>query len=60
MCGVIFIGLQASGKSTFFLENFYKTHIRINFDMLKTRHRENIFLKDNYGEFVRELLRKTC
>lgn len=42
---IIFTGLQASGKSTFFLEQFYKTHIRINLDMLKTRYRENIFLQ---------------
>lgn len=40
--GIIFIGLQASGKSTFYLDNFYKTHIRLNLDMLKTRHREKI------------------
>lgn len=39
---IIFIGLQASGKSMFFLERFYSTHIRLNMDMLKTRHRENI------------------
>lgn len=42
---VIFIGLQASGKSTFFKENFFSTHIRINLDMLKTRNREYIFLE---------------
>jgi len=42
---IIFTGLQASGKSTFFLEKFYKTHMRLNLDMLKTRHRENIFLE---------------
>ena len=42
MKGVIFIGLQASGKSTFYLKNFYKTHIRLSMDMLKTRHREKI------------------
>lgn len=44
MEGIIFIGLQASGKSSFFLESFYETHIRLNMDMLKTRHRENILL----------------
>jgi predicted kinase len=44
MEGIIFIGLQASGKSTFFLKEFYKTHIHLNMDMLKTRHRENILL----------------
>lgn len=41
---IIFIGIQASGKSTFYKENFFKTHIRINLDMLKTRNRECIFL----------------
>jgi len=44
MKGVIFIGLQASGKSTFFLEKFYATHFRLNMDMLKTRNRELILL----------------
>jgi len=41
---VIFVGIQASGKSTFFKERFFNTHVRINLDMLKTRHRENIYL----------------
>lgn len=40
MDAVIFMGLQASGKSTFFKERFFLTHVRINLDMLKTRHRE--------------------
>ena len=42
MEAIIFIGLQASGKSTFYRENFIDTHIRINLDMLRTRHREKI------------------
>jgi predicted kinase len=42
---VIFVGLQGAGKSTFFRERFFATHIRINLDMLKTRHRENRFLQ---------------
>ena len=45
MNGVIFIGLQASGKSSFYLDNFYRTHIRLNLDMLKTRHREKILFE---------------
>ena len=44
MQGIIFIGIQATGKSTFYLQNFANTHIRINLDMLKTRHREKTFL----------------
>jgi predicted kinase len=39
---VIFIGIQGSGKSTFYKERFIDTHIRINLDMLKTRNREKI------------------
>ena len=45
MKGIIFIGLQASGKSSFYLEKFYKTHIRLNLDMLKTRNREKILFE---------------
>lgn len=40
MEAVVFIGLQASGKSTFYRERFFATHVRVNLDMLKTRHRE--------------------
>jgi predicted kinase len=42
---VIFIGLQAAGKSFFYRDRFFNTHIRINLDMLKTRHREQIILQ---------------
>ncbi|MHB8061115.1 MAG: ATP-binding protein [Ruminiclostridium sp.] len=42
---VIFIGIQASGKSTFYKEHFFKSHIRINLDMLKTRKREDILIE---------------
>lgn len=38
---IIFIGIQASGKSTFFRDRFFRTHVRVNLDMLKTRHRES-------------------
>ena len=40
MQAIIFVGIQASGKSTFYSQCFFRTHIRINLDMLKTRHRE--------------------
>ena len=42
MEAVIFIGLQGSGKSTFYKERFFDTHVRINLDMLRTRHREQL------------------
>ncbi|WP_031430797.1 ATP-binding protein [Methylomicrobium agile] len=44
MQGIILIGLQASGKTTFYFQQFAKTHIRLSMDMLKTRHRENLLL----------------
>ena len=45
MEAVILIGIQATGKSTFYKEYFYDTHVRINLDMLKTRRREDILLQ---------------
>jgi len=44
MEALLFIGIQATGKSTFYKQNFIDTHIRINLDMLKTRHRETILV----------------
>jgi len=44
MEAVIFVGIQAAGKSTFYKERFFDTHVRINLDMLKTRHRERVLL----------------
>lgn len=44
MEAAIFIGLQGSGKSTFFKERFYSTHVRISLDLLKTRFREQSIL----------------
>ena len=41
---IIFTGLQGSGKSTFYKERFFNTHVRINLDMLRTRRREAILL----------------
>lgn len=41
---IIFIGIQATGKSTFYKERFFKSHVRVNLDMLKTRHREKLLL----------------
>ena len=38
----LFIGIQATGKSSFYKERFYRTHVRVNYDMVKTRDREAI------------------
>ena len=44
MEAILFIGIQGAGKSTFFQQRFFDTHVRINLDMLKTRYREQVFL----------------
>ncbi len=45
MEAVILVGLPGAGKSTFCRERFYATHVRLNLDMLRTRHRERRFLQ---------------
>ena len=44
MEAVLFVGIQGAGKSTFYKERFFATHVRINLDMLKTRYREDVLL----------------
>lgn len=36
---IIFIGIQGAGKSTFYQQQFFHTHIRLNKDMLNTNYR---------------------
>ena len=45
MQAVVFIGLPGSGKSSFYRERFFHTHVRISLDLLKTRYRERRFLE---------------
>lgn len=41
---LVFIGLPAAGKSTFFKQRFVDSHIRINRDMLRTAPRERLLI----------------
>jgi predicted kinase len=45
MEAVLFIGIPGSGKSSFFKERCFSTHVRISLDLLKTRRREQRFLE---------------
>lgn len=45
MEAVILVGIQGAGKSTFFKENFFDSHVRINLDMLRTRNRERLLFE---------------
>ena len=40
MQAIIFTGIQASGKSTFYQQRFFSTHLRLSLDMLNTRNKE--------------------
>jgi predicted kinase len=42
---IVLIGLQGSGKSSFYKERLFASHLRINLDMLRTRHRERLLLR---------------
>jgi predicted kinase len=45
MEAIILIGVQGSGKSTFYRERFFHSHVRISLDLLRTRHRQQKFLE---------------
>ena len=40
MEAILLIGIQGSGKTTFYRDHFSQTHARISLDLLKTRRRE--------------------
>ena len=42
---IIFIGIQATGKSTFYRQHFFNSHVRISMDLLNTRNKEDKFLE---------------
>ncbi|HEX5422907.1 MAG TPA: AAA family ATPase [Candidatus Acidoferrales bacterium] len=45
MEAVIFVGIQGSGKTSFYRERFFNSHVRISLDMLRTRRREQILFR---------------
>jgi predicted kinase len=45
MEAIIFCGIQGAGKTTFYRERYFDTHVRINLDMLRTRRREQLLLR---------------
>lgn len=55
MQAIIFCGIQATGKSTFYRQHFFNSHIRISMDLLRTRNREQRMLDlclDTQAQFV--------
>ena len=41
---ILFIGCQGAGKTTFYRERFFDSHVRVSLDMLKTRNRERLLV----------------
>jgi predicted kinase len=46
MEAVILIGIQGSGKTTFYGERFSETHVRISLDAVRTRERERALVRE--------------
>lgn len=44
MEAIIFCGIQATGKTSFYKQHFFDTHMRISMDQLHTRNKEGRFL----------------
>lgn len=52
---IIFIGIQATGKSSLYKERFFKSHVHLSLDLLNTRHKFNRFMQtclDTQSKFV--------
>lgn len=43
---IIIIGIQGSGKSTFYHKYLSGSYVRVNLDTLKTRHQENLLISE--------------
>ena len=41
---IIFVGVQGSGKTSFYHQHLLESHVHISLDMLRTRHREQLLL----------------
>jgi predicted kinase len=49
MEAIIFIGIQGSGKSTFYKQELFNSHLRISMDLLNTRNKEQKLLEYAVG-----------
>ena len=56
---VIFCGIQAAGKTTFYNRYFAATHRHISLDVLKTKHRQNTLLEECFSARVSFVLDNT-
>src|SRR3954464_2669211 len=41
---ILFVGIPGCGKSTFYKERFFNSHLRLSLDLMNTRNKEQRFL----------------
>lgn len=56
---IIFCGIQASGKTTFYKENFFKSHMYISLDQINTRNKEQLFINTFFSVHQRFVVDNT-
>ncbi|MEZ2904007.1 hypothetical protein ACBQ24_15000 [Acinetobacter terrestris] len=56
----IFSGVQASAKSSFYSLNVHHSHLQINLDMLKTRHREKLIFEADLNSILEQNNQRTA
>ena len=59
MEAILFIGLPASGKSSFYKERFFGTHVRISRDLLKISKKQKKTAKKTKVKVVKKASKKT-
>ena len=59
MKAVIFTGLQASGKTTFFKQYFENEYVHVNLDTLKTRNKERLLLEECFEKNLKFVVDNT-
>lgn len=55
MQAILFMGIQATGKSSFYQQHFFNSHVRISLDLLNTQNKQRRFLQtcfDTHTQFV--------
>lgn len=56
---ILFTGIPGSGKSTFYQQYFFHTHLRVSLDLLRTRNREERLLEFCFSTNMRLVVDNT-
>jgi len=56
---IVFVGIPASGKSSFYKARFFGTHMRISLDLFNTRNKEGGFMETAFSVHQRMVIDNT-